>query len=713
MLEKREKRSVSICLCLVLASCFFAVSGVAGTSAADDDTGAVTTKSLLKELVDLRGLSLYPSPEFFCRQFSSYDPKSVSPEKEWFANADCGHYLRIEENNGRKEHVCVDAEGPGAIVRIWSANPKGVLRVYVDHSPDPVIEALMTDFLNGKTEGFLHPITHTSSRGWNSYFPIPYAKHCKITSDEGGFYYQVNYRTYAPGTKVVSFKPGTASELSDTVEAVAKILQEPVEASFGCLLRSFAVMGFERREKERKNASGDMKAADLDSGNVQCHFWEDQELNLARGETVTFMRLQGSKAVANLSASVAAEDVDAALRGILLTAVFDGIETIRAPLGDFFGAAPGLNPYSSLPLGVTEGGLMWSCWWMPFEKSAELSLTNLSGQEAKVSVGGVSCTAPWTERSMHFYAKWRIEKQIPTRPMIDWNYLTLNGRGVFVGDALYVSNPVKNWWGEGDEKIYVDGEEFPSHFGTGTEDYYGYAWCSPELFSGAFHNQPRCDGPNNYGHTAVNRWHILDRIPFAEKFRFDMEVWHWAEVNVDYAVTSYWYAFLGQEDNFPDPALDQQALVLDKIPPYRVHRVEGVIEGEELEVLSSVGTTEKQGAGSRYSGETQLWWKEAGVGDELVLAFESDRAGPRHVLVVFTKANDYGIHQLSVNGLKAGGPIDLYKSERWGPTEEIDLGVFDLKKGRNTLTVTILDKNDKAIPNYMFGLDYIRLEGQP
>ena len=40
-------------------------------------------------------------------------------------------------------------------------------------------------------------------------------------------------------------------------------------------------------------------------------------------------------------------------------------------------------------------------------------------------------------------------------------------------------NPVEAWWGEGDEKVFVDGEKFPSHFGTGTEDYYGYAWCWP------------------------------------------------------------------------------------------------------------------------------------------------------------------------------------------------------------------------------------------
>ena len=112
-----------------------------------------------------------------------------------------------------------------------------------------------------------------------------------------------------------------------------------------------------------------------------------------------------------------------------------------------------------------------------------------------------------------FEVEWRQENPIHTQPRQDWNYVEVRGAGVFVGDTLAVTNPVKTWWGEGDEKIYVDGETFPSHFGTGTEDYYGYAWGSPEPFEGPFHAQPRCDGPDNYGHTTVSRVRILDAIP--------------------------------------------------------------------------------------------------------------------------------------------------------------------------------------------------------
>ena len=51
---------------------------------------------------------------------------------------------------------------------------------------------------------------------------------------------------------------------------------------------------------------------------------------------------------------------------------------------------------------------------------------------------------------------------------------------------------------------------------------------SPRVyFTHAYHAQPRCDGPGNYGRTSVNRFDIIDRIPFTKDFKFDMELWHW------------------------------------------------------------------------------------------------------------------------------------------------------------------------------------------
>ena len=126
-----------------------------------------------------------------------------------------------------------------------------------------------------------------------------------------------------------------------------------------------------------------------------------------------------------------------------------------------------------------------------------------------------------------------------------------------------MSSPGDYWWGEGDEKFFVDDEKMPSWFGTGSEDYFGYAWSDPRPFQHPYHNQTRADGPGNFGHASVNRFHVLDNIPFTKAFTFDMEFWHWTpNTQVPYAATSYWYARPGATDDFKEV----DAKVLQAIP---------------------------------------------------------------------------------------------------------------------------------------------------
>jgi len=416
----------------------------------------------------------------------------------------------------------------------------------------------------------------------------------------------------------------------------------------------------------------------------------------------------GPAAITRVVLRAQAGDLEAALRGLVLKVTFDGQATIASPLGDFFGSAPGINPYASLPLGMAEDGTMYCHWVAPFQDSAVIELTNHSGQDVTLSGEMTVSDYRWTESSMHLHAKWRAEFDVPTRPMQDWNYLTAQGRGVFVGVAFAIDNPVKDWWGEGDEKIYVDGEAFPSHFGTGTEDYYGYAWCWPGLFTHAYHAQPRCDGPNNYGRTSVNRFHILDRIPFTRDFKFDMELWHWNETcKVNMAVVAYWYARPGATDRFK--AIRAEDTELRSMPVYVVPRVAGAIEGEGMRIVRVAGTAEPQGWDG-VSGGSHLWW-HAGMkpGDVLTVGFPAPKQGRYRVLGHFLRARDYGIHRLAVNGQKTGDPIDFY-NPTVEPSKEMDLGVYTLKEGENEFSVTIVGANDKAEKAYMFGLDYLLLK---
>ncbi|MDH7503105.1 MAG: DUF2961 domain-containing protein, partial [Verrucomicrobiota bacterium] len=205
-----------------------AVLGCIAASAGEQ--GAISVGSLLDEMTDLKGLARFPHPSYTCRQFSSYDRKARSPSEDWFANNDCGNYLREEQRAGRTEYVMMDAPGPGAIVRIWSANPAGTLRIYIDDSEKPVIESPMSDVLGGKFPGLPRPIAGEYSKGWNLYFPIPYAKSCKVTSDKGGFYYHVNYRTYESGTAVRSFTLDQLEALKPRVQKLVEVLSDPRKA---------------------------------------------------------------------------------------------------------------------------------------------------------------------------------------------------------------------------------------------------------------------------------------------------------------------------------------------------------------------------------------------------------------------------------------------------------------------------------------------------
>lgn len=103
----------------------------------------------------------------------------------------------------------------------------------------------------------------------------------------------------------------------------------------------------------------------------------------------------------------------------------------------------------------------------------------------------------------------------------------------------------------------------------------------------------------------------------------------------------------------------------------------------------------------------QLFWKGAKIGDRMELATEVDAEGTYRLQVVLTKAPDYGMVQFELDGKKVGGQIDLYST--WvGTTPPIPLGDLSLQKGKHTLTVTIVGKNEKSTGT-LFGIDQVLL----
>jgi len=650
---------------------------------------AVSLDSLLPEMTDLARLAKRPKPSYTAAQASSYDRNAKEPGNEaWFANADAGKYLREETVGTRREYVMADLKGPGAVLRIWSANPVGVVRFYFDGETEARFAWNLADLLGGKIRPFADPLAYFSARGANLYFPFPYGKSLKMTVDNSqgdgvrGLYYHIGYRTYAPTTFVKSISPTDLAQAENTIARTA-----------GELARSFAETG--------------VPAAQNVKGSLTPMWFEETLLQRSGAEAITSIKLRFKLNVSESSVADLPWDhpkrLHNALRKVRLVAEFDGENCIDVPIPDFFSTAAGGVPFSSQPIAVTDDGWLHCRFVMPYGKTAKVSLMSLGGPRLDVEYQIGVDPFPFDEDTYHFRAQW-LGNRLRTRPMVDMEFLRTRGEGLFVGTSLHVANPTGTWWGEGDEKVYVDGEAFPSTFGTGTEDYFGYAWCDPTPFTRPYHAQPRCDGPGNRGHTNVVRYQTFDPIPFRGQIRFDIELWHWADVEVDFDRVAYWYALPGSAG--PRPVDDWRRLLLTHIP--LPEPVKGAIEGETAAIVSkSGGETEIQAFGELSMGK-QLWWRDAKQGDRLVLRMSVPADGEYEVSGYFCHAKDYGVHKISFGGQVLREAIDFYAPNlEW---KIVKFGTFRLKAGTSELSVESLGHRPEAEPRNMFGLDYLMLK---
>ena len=248
-------------------------------------------------------------------------------------------------------------------------------------------------------------------------------------------------------------------------------------------------------------------------------------------------------------------DAPQVLRSAVLTATFDGQPTVWCPLGEFFGCGARLRPVKDWYRNVAANGMLFSRWVMPYKKSGRIAVKNLGKKAISIAVTPSVGPWKWDDRSMHFHATWRHQYPIQTKGgagTMDWNYLEATGQGVYVGDTLTVFSPAAAWYGEGDERVYVNGEYMPSHMGTGTEDYYGYAWGMAHHFNSPFIAMPQRDskGRNDWrGYTTTSRVRLLDGVPWQRSLKFDMEIWGWAATKLGYSAGTFWYARPGAGSN--------------------------------------------------------------------------------------------------------------------------------------------------------------------
>jgi len=622
------------------------VAAVMLAASAQTDAAERDVSYFLRALVDLDRLPTIEEGTS-CKQFSSYDRASrYDAEKDeyvnWGANGDSGHYLRVEPNG---EAVMAEMDGPGAIVRIWSANPAGTIRFYLDGAAKPTFEWPFASLFANKVPPFVPPIAGMGGRGANTFFPIPYARSCKVTADKAHRqYYHIGYKTYPKGTPVKSL----TLPLSETE---TKTLDEVLRAWKSC------------------GAAEEIDA----KANVR---------DLPPGKAVTLIELDGPATIVSFRARLASDE-RWALRRVLLQMHWDGEErpSVVCPLGDFFGTGYYANPYKSLPLGTgPDGGY---CFWrMPFRKSARIVATNQGTRPAKLHYSVAARPGKLAPNTAYFHARWRREDPCKTfdYPILD----TKGSAGCFLGCILNVDNPSTGWWGEGDEKVYVDGEKFPSTFGTGSEDYFGDAW-GFRHFVRPLHGCTLGQGPGFSNKWSVYRWHVPDEIPWAKSFRITIENYG---RDKDYDSVAYWYQLRPQEDRF------DSVPVAGRLP--RPKRIPGVIEAESL-ALEGSKVVDDTGLADEFSG-----------GKALLL---EAKAGQAFDLTLPVPAEDvFAIVLYSLQG-EAHAPFELRCGDRvLGRGENAferdarrPLGKARLSKGKAVVTLRILAEGGLL-------LDAIRLE---
>jgi hypothetical protein len=263
-------------------------------------------------------------------------------------------------------------------------------------------------------------------------------------------------------------------------------------------------------------------------------------------------------------------------RRLLLRICWDEEETpsVEVPLGDFF--CNGWASYchvSSLPIAVNPNGGFNSYWPMPFRSRARIWIVNLSAEDVPALYYQIDYSlSDASEVAAYFHAQWRRSKPLP--------YLTphtildnVRGQGHYVGTyiAWGANNP--GWWGEGEVKFYLDGDDqWPTICGTGTEDYFGGAWNFEyppgvyRIFTTPFSGltqvlkpDSRSGGPERFG---MYRWHIPDPVRFQKDLRVTIQALGWRStpdgkgryqpLQDDIASTAIWYQ---TEPHEPFPTL--------------------------------------------------------------------------------------------------------------------------------------------------------------
>jgi hypothetical protein len=431
--------------------------------------------------------------------------------------------------------------------------------------------------------------------------------------------------------------------------------------------------------------------------------------NLDPGQTLILGDLKGPGRINHIWFTAAGNE-----RGFTRSAViriyWDGSDkpAVEVPLGDFFAAGHGMQvDVNSSRVSTTSYGRAYNSYWaMPFRKSARITMTNESPTESM----GLYWSIEWEKREVpadvpYFYAQYRQEN--PVKPGSDYVIADIRGKGHYAGTVLSVRASHPGWFGEGDDRFYVDGDSIPTLHGTGTEDYFNDAWAFRVV------NRPNYgvsiwEGMNAGSHITAYRWHVTDPVFFEDSLRFAIEHkgnlffenYSLADGYTDrrpdfFSSVAFWYQ-LGEPKMFP-----RFPPVSERMPPFKLIQVDEIPAGKlphNIQVQEDNSYTNKKG----------LQFTPHHEGESVLLPFEIAESGNYLVYIRVWPRGDAGIYDFLLDDQKMINASDLFSEHHF--VTDIELGhMLTLRKGNHTIRAVYRGTSNPGSPGCLF-VDAIVLE---
>lgn len=457
-----------------------------------------------------------------CTQVSSFD--RTGGNDDGFSGR--YSYTRIEDGH----QVIFDADGPGCIYRLWSAEPNDQkIEFFFDGSASPglVFDNWKDMFLN-KVFPFLEPFSRHFIGGWCSYIPIPFEKRCKIVSHGEAKFLQITWQKFASADGVKTFSTDFSDEYKAKYEAVKKVWEKPSTAPWG----------------------DQAPAGWVTHKNI---------VTIPPGKSATILGISGAGVVRKLTPAFFCDDPEY-YRKCVLEVYTDGERgkpDVWSPVGDLFlDGFTGWAAGRSVVIGYDGRCGHYSYWPMPFAKGIEFRIINESNGEMKASLSALVEPMTALPQDMgRFHAWWHREN--PTRMGKGFEMLTATGRGHFCGVNHYMqsSNGQVSFL-EGDEKAWIDDRDNTYYNGTGTEDYFNGGWYFGGTGGAPLYGCLVEDG----GAVDAYRFHLTDLIPFQNKAHIEIEHGSANNFPADYAGVTFWYAEPGSTHTFEKVAASGRIL---------------------------------------------------------------------------------------------------------------------------------------------------------